>query len=154
MRTRLFLVIVSATLLAGELRAQQQPLQHRAVICVKVLPGKAAEYRQFINNVVKPIWQAQADSGAIVSWSLLRTVMPAGTEARCDYKGIAVYESTPPVPMELAGLDQALKKAGLKMTAAEFLAKRDTLVRLVSSEIWRVRIRVGQPQKGHYLFVN
>jgi hypothetical protein len=145
MRTRL---LCTAVLVAAGLRAQQQPLYFQAMACIKLQPGKAAEYRQFTADVTTKLQQARLDSGEISTWTLLRSVYPAGGEARCDYLSSTVTEGSPREPLGREGLAEALKKAGLKMTAAEYVARRDSLSRLVSSELWRMRIRVGRPQKG------
>jgi len=154
MKTRLLFAAASAVLMAGALRAQQQPNYYQTVNCIKVTDGKFDEYRQFINDAVKPMMQARANAGEIVAWSSMRSVMPAGTEARCDYRTVTLYDGVPPAPRGGQGLTDSLKAAGVKMTAAEYVAKRNSVSHLVAAEMWRSRVRVGQPQKGNYLFLN
>jgi hypothetical protein len=154
MRTRLLLVTASAVLMAGGLNAQEQPAYYQTVTCIKVTPGKFTEYSQFVNDTSKKMAEARAKAGEIVSWAFLRSVMPAGSEARCDYSMSTTYEGVPPKPFGRDGLASALERAGVKMTAAQYLAKRDSLSHLVAMEMWRPRVRVGQPEKGHYVFIN
>ena len=156
MRNRMLLVIASAVFSAVGLNAQQpqQPSYYQTVACVKITPGKFAEFRQFVNEASKKMAETRAKAGEISSWAVLRSVMPAGTEARCDYAISTIYEGAPPAPQTTEGLGKALEKAGVKMTAAQYLAKRDSLSHLVAMEMWRPRIRLGQPEKGHYLLVN
>jgi hypothetical protein len=154
MQAKLLVLSTSAIVMAGQLLGQPQPVYFQTLNCIKVLPGKRAEYRQFVEDTTRKVMQVRADAGEILSWTLLRSVMPAGEEARCDYMVSSMYEGTPRAPIGREEMDSQLKKAGVKMNASDFAAKRDTLTRLVSTELWRPRIRVGQPQKGHYLFLN
>jgi hypothetical protein len=148
--------ILVAALTAATLNAQSTPPRpYQSVVCLKLQPGKSSsEYRQFVGETSVKMNQMRADAGEIVSWTLLRTVMPAGEDARCDFIQSTIRESTPPLDPTPEGLAAALEKARVKMTASEYLARRGALVRLVSSELWRPVIRVGQPQKGSYIYVN
>ena len=155
MTKRLLFTATSAVFLAGVLNAQNQaPLYTQVLSCVKVEHGKNAEFRQFVNDGSMKIAQVRADSGKIYSWTLLRNVMPAGTDARCDFTFSTVYEGAPPAPVDRVGLADALKTAGLKMTAMEYVAKRDSVSHLVAQEMWRMRVREGSFQKGQYLYLN
>lgn len=152
--TRLLLLTTSAFVLAGELCAQQQPRFFQSLACIKVLPGKFIEYREFAGDTTAKLMQARIDAGEAATWTLLRAVTPAGSEARCDYMSSTIYEGAPGEPQGRPGLEKALQKAGVKMSAANYIAKRDSLSRLVSTEIWNVRVREGQSQKGNYVFLN
>lgn len=153
MTRRLLLLSTSAFVLSSNLLAQQ-PRYSQRLFCIKLVPGKAAEFRQFTSDTTTKMMQASINAGEAVTWTLLRAVSPAGTEARCDYLSSTVYEGAPAEPQGRAGLEKALQRAGVKMNAADFIAKRDSMSRLVSSEIWNMRIREGQPQKGNYVFLN
>lgn len=154
----------SAALLAGALAAtchpalaqlqQQQPYYTQVLNCVKAKPGKLGEYRQFLSGVVAKAMQARVNDGKLVSWSVLRNIMPAGTEAHCDVRIVSYFEGAPPPPASREDMAQALQAAGIHMTADEFYAKRESLTTLVSSELWRVRERVGMPAKGNYVYLN
>jgi hypothetical protein len=154
MRTRLLPILASAVLFAGAPNAKSQSAYFQTLACIKVAPGKTAEYRQFVNETTQVMMQARADAGEIVSWSLLRNVIPAGTEARCDYSLVTTYQGAPPQPQSTEALAKALAKAGVKMTAAQFLARRQALSQLVAYEMWQSVVRVGHPQKGNYLYLN
>lgn len=154
MTTRLLLLTTSAFVLAAELCAQQQPAFFQSMSCIKVLPGKFGEYRQFAVDTTAKLMQTRINAGEAVTWTLLRAISPAGSEARCDYMSSTIYEGAPGEPQGRPELEKGLQKAEVKMTASDYFAKRDSLSRLVSTEIWNVRIREGQPQKGNYVFLN
>ena len=84
MTSRLILFTTAASLAAGALNAQQQPAYYQTTACIKVTPGKFTEYRQFVNDTSKKMAEARAKAGEIVSWAFLRSIMPAGAEARCE----------------------------------------------------------------------
>jgi hypothetical protein len=151
-----FSTLFVAALLAATLDAQQTPPPpYQTVICLKVQPGKTdSDYRQFVNAATLKLQQMRADAGQIVSWSLLRSVMPAGEDARCDFIQSTLTEAPPNLSLRTEDLAAALEKARVTMTASEFVARRNSLVRLISSELWRPVIRVGQPQKGNFVYVN
>ena len=147
-------LIVSLGIFANMLAAQEKLTGYHSVACIKVQPGKGAEYRQFINDFSRKVMQANVDSGDLAAASLLRTVLPSGTEARCDYVAISIYKGAPTAPSGMAGLSKALQKAGLTISAEDFIAKRGGLTQLVSSELWRNTLQLGDFEKGDYLYVN
>jgi len=65
-----------------------------------------------------------------------------------------IAEGAPRAPIGREGFEKALQKAGVSMPVSDWYAKRDSLSSLVSTEMWRPRIRLGAPQKDHYLFLN
>jgi hypothetical protein len=154
MKNRLLLITASAVLATIGLNAQTQPAYYQTVACVKVTPGKFTEFRQFVNDTTKKMAESRTKTGEIVSWSLLRSVMPAGAEARCDFMVSTNYEGAPPKPPSAEDTAKSLENAGVKMTAAQYYAKRDMLSHLVAMEMWRPRVRVGHPEKGHYVLLN
>jgi len=154
MKDRVLLYAISAIVMAGQLLGQEQPLYFQTFNCIKVVPGKGTEFRQFVADTSKKVAETRVAAGEIATWTLLRSVMPAGSEARCDYMISTISEGMPPAPDGAGEFDKALQKANVKMTASEWTATAVSLARLVSTEMWRLRIRVGQPQKGHYLFLN
>jgi hypothetical protein len=56
--------------------------------------------------------------------------------------------------MGLDELDAALKKAGMSMTAQQFVDRRDSLTTLVSNNMFQNRAFVGGFKKGDYFVVN
>jgi hypothetical protein len=86
-----------------------------------------------------------------VSWSLLRAVYPSGKEAAGDYVITTLYKGVPPEPKSGAAMDPVYKQAGVTMTSAEASVMRNSLSSAVTTEIWRVKERVGAVAKGHYV---
>jgi hypothetical protein len=152
MRTKL-LVTVAAALAAAGAVAGQEPL-FQTMTCIRVDRGKGGEFAQFVRDTSQKVAETQVAAGEIVSWTLLRNVVPSGTEARCNYMISTVGSGAPVAPYGPGGFDKALAKAGVKMTGREWAQKANSLGRLVSTEIWRIRERTGQYTKGHYLFLN
>ena len=140
----------AAALVHGQ--APAAPVYTQTINYVKVTPGKGAEYMKFVADTTMKVAQMRADAGEILSWTLLRSVYPAGQEARSDYMISTITEGGPRAPVTMD--DAMLKKAGASMTAAEATTQRTALSSLVASEVWRPRIRLGAPAKGHYLFLN
>jgi hypothetical protein len=130
------------------------PVYTQTLNYVKVTPGKSTEYEQLLNESSRKVAQVRANAGEILSWTVLRAVMPAGQEARADYIISTISEGPPPPPATRAGFEENMKKAGATMTAAEFLEKRAALSTLVATEMWRPQVRVGTPEKGHYIQLN
>src|SRR5690242_14965771 len=106
MKATLLLFTASAVLMTGELNAQQPSNYYQTIVCLKVMPEKTAEFRQFVNDATKPVMQVRANAGEFLSWTYLRTVMPSGSEARCDYVFSTIYDGVPPAP---AGLEPLAK---------------------------------------------
>jgi hypothetical protein len=136
------------------LSAQQAPSGYHTVACVKVKPEKATEFRKWAAEDARKVQQSFADSGRISAWLLLRAVMPQGKSAACDYLSISIYPGAPPAPVELSDLGAALKKAGLTMTAQDFVDRRAALTELVSNNMFQNQLSVGTEKKGDYLVVN
>ena len=111
------------------------PVFTQTINYVKVAPGKGADYMKFVAATTMKVAQMRADAGEILSWTLLRSVYPAGQEARSDYMISTITEGGP-------------------RAAAEATTQRTALSSLVASEVWRPRIRLGAPAKGHYIFIN
>jgi hypothetical protein len=154
MKSGLFLSVAFAATFSVTLPAQETPTGYHTVACIKVKPGKGAEYRTWAETGIHKLQQASADSGRISAWFLLASVMPAGSSAACDYVSIAIYPGVPPAPMGLDELGAALKKSGIPMSAEDYVARRSSLTDLVSAALWRNQIAVGTLQKGDYVVVN
>ena len=147
----------SAALLAAgslALSAQQAPSGFHTVACIKVKPDKSGEYRKWTSEVLHKFAQGRVDSGALSTFYLLRTVFPAGASAECDYLTVAIYPGAPPEPLGMEDASVALKKAGLNMSAEEYMASRDALSTLVSSSLFKTEAFAGAARKGAYMMVN
>ena len=150
-------VVICAALavsISAVLSAQQPPTGFHTVNCVKVRPEKSAEFHKFVADVVTRLAQSRVESGTVSTWYLLRAVEPAGRSAECDYLTVSIYPGAPPEPLGGDQLSAALKKANLFMTAAEYVAQRDAVATLISSNMMVNQISVGKANKGGYLVVN
>jgi hypothetical protein len=130
------------------------PFYTQSLTYLKVAPGKGNEWLKMTREEAMKTAQVRADAGELMTWTLLRSVFPAGEEARADYLISVVSEGPPRAPRGDAGLEADLKKAGLKINADQYWAKRNAIVTRVASELWRIRERVGGTQKGQYLHIN
>lgn len=76
-----------ATLVAQQPQQPNQPTApqyHQTISSVKVPAAKRAEYMKLMETNRK-VAEARIAAGEIISWTLLRAVMPAGEEARSDF---------------------------------------------------------------------
>lgn len=151
---RLLASAVVAAALSLTLCAQQAPSGYHTVACLKVKPGKTSEFRPWTTEVLHKYAQGRVDSGALSTYYLLRAVYFGGSSPECDYVTIAVYPGVPPEPFGMEDMSAALKKAGLNMTAQEYIDRRDALVTLVSSNLFRNEVSAGSVPKGAYMVVN
>jgi len=154
MRFGLFLSVALVATFPVTVPAQDAPNGYHTVACIKVKPGKGAEYRKWAAEDIHKVQQANADSGRISAWFLLGYVMPQGSSAACDYLSISLFPGAPPAPMGMDTLVAALKKSGLAISAQEYLDQRSSLTELVASELWQNQIAVGTLEKGDYLVLN
>jgi hypothetical protein len=146
--------LVFTCVVSGPLLAQQAPSGYHRVACFKVKPEKASEFHKWVAEDVHKSQQALVESGLISTWYLLRVVIPQGTSAPCDYLSVSFYPGAPPPPMGLSEIGAVLKKAGLTMSAQEFVDRRASLSELVSNNLFRNEISVGTAKKGDYFMVN
>jgi hypothetical protein len=149
-------LLINAALLAAisvSLAAQQEPSGFHRVACLKVKLQDTAAFLSFATGDVDKLAQYWVKSGKSNGWLLLRSVVPMGQSAKCDYLAVTVY---PGVPTEFFNSDQvaeALKQTGSKMSAQMFLARRDSVATLVSNDLFQTRAMVGGIKKGDYLEV-
>ena len=151
---RLFLCVALAAAFSAMLPAQQAPTGYHRVACIKVKPENNTEFRKWAAADVHKLEQSRVDGGAVSQWILLRTVIPAGASAECDYVIVTMYPGIPPQPMGLEELDAALKKAGIATTAQQYVDRRTSLSTLISNNMFRNRAFVGSFKKGDYFVVN
>jgi len=140
-RVRTFASFAAATVIAlapslASAQGQSEPPTTRGY-CVKVAPGKGAEFRALLHDVGVPLNQALANTGAFEWYVALRSVIPAGSSAACDYRIVYGFKGLPPEPASPERLDAAMKSAKVAMTREQFIAKRDAVSSLVSTEIWQ-----------------
>lgn len=131
--------------------AQQEPSGFHRVACIKVAPQNNDAFRKFVNDDVIKVEQAEIKSGILSGWMLMHSVIPSGQSAQCDYLSIGILPGSP--TQHPNALSDAIKQTGLKMTADEFISKRDSLTTLVSNDLFQTRVMVGGIKKGDYLEV-
>jgi hypothetical protein len=144
-------LLSSAVLVAAfsvSLSAQQEPSGFHRVACIKVAPQNDDAFRKFVNDDAVKVEQAEVKSGIISGWLLMRSVIPAGQSAKCDYLSVGILPGYP--SQHPNALADAIKQTGLKMTADEFISKRDSLTTLVSNDLFQTRAMVGGIKKGDY----
>src|ERR1039457_2498884 len=151
---RSLLSIALAAAFSTTLLAQQAPSGYHSVACIKVKPENASQFRKWMSEDARKLAQARVDSGEISTWFLLRSVIPQGTSAECDYLNVVMYPGAPPKPMGMDELGTALKKAGITVNAQEYVDRRNSLTTLVSNNLFQNRIFAGAMKKGDYFEVN
>ena len=151
---RLFVSVAFTAAFSALLAAQQAPAGYHSVACIKVKPENNTEFRKWAEGDVRKLAQSRVDAGAYSSWLLLRSVIPSGASAECDYAVVTMYPGIPPKPMGLEDLDAALKKAGIAMTAQQYVDRRTSLTSLISNNMFQNRVSLGTFKKGDYFVVN
>ena len=149
-----FQVTLFAVFAVSGLFAQDLTPNFLSSSCIKVQPGKAQEFRNFVTDNALKANTHLVRTGQITSYSVLRAVIPSGEEARCDYLIVTTNTGRPASPLAPGEQDKILQAAGVKMSWADYLAKRTELTKLVATELWMTRERVGSFEKGDYLYLN
>jgi hypothetical protein len=150
----MLLALVASTLSVTLVAQQQAPSGYHRVSCVKVKPGRTAEFRALIAGDVSKFEHSQLDSGTMSGWVVLRTIVPAGSDATCDYVFVGFYPGFPPAPMSDEETKAVLEKAGIGKTVSEWAQEHVDNGYLVNSNITRAVALVGGAKKGDYLVFN
>lgn len=150
----LLLSIAAANILGFQVQAQDsdEEVLTQRLTYVDTHPGKNQEWRQLVRNVSMKIAQMRADSGEIISWTLLRSRYPTGQADRADYI-ISVISSGNP-KSNSSTFAERMESAGVDMSWEEYVAKRRETSSLVDVELWRPRIYNGETQVGNFLTLN
>jgi len=148
--------VVAAFCLPATAQTQQQGTSgFHSVACIKVKPEKTSEFRAWAVSDLHKYAQSRVDTGALSTWLLLRSIQPQGKSADCDYLSISMYPGATVEPLSPEALGDALKKAGLTMSAQQYMDRRDSLTTLVSNNLFQNRATSGGPlKKGNYFLVN
>lgn len=151
--------LVFATLfLAGSNTASAQEQSgspgFHSVSCVKVRRDKSADFKTLVDGDFQKFAQSRVNSGAISAWIVLRTVIPAGHDATCDYAFVSFYPGLPSAPLGDDEMTAALKKAGISTSLADMRQRQDAAGYLVYNSLDRTALQVGQAKKGDYIIVN
>jgi hypothetical protein len=150
----MFLGAALAAALSATLVAQQAPTGYHSVSCVRVKPGQSAAFHALLAGDYHKVEQARVDSGAISTWIALHTMIPAGTEAGCDWVLVFFYPGLPPAPLTDEEMTAVLQKAGVTSTLQEWRDRLSAVGDLVSNNITQYQVLVGGAKKGDYLVFN
>ena len=143
-----------AAALSATLVAQPTPSGYHSISCVRVKAGKSAAFRALLSGDYSKIEQVRVDSGAVSAWIALRTVIPAGTDAGCDYVLVTFYPGLPAAPLSDDEMTAVLQKAGVSSTLQDWHARISDVGELVSNNITQYQALVGGSKKGDYLVFN
>ena len=134
--------------------AAQQPAPSVVrTACVKVPANNTAAFESLAVDVMTKVSPVAIKKNLNAGVTLSRLVIPAGSEADCDYIVGWGYEGPPPEPTPEAN-EALFQEAGLGSYSA-FLKKLDAVSELVRMEIWSITARAGTPaQKGDYFRLN
>jgi hypothetical protein len=144
---------VAATL-SVPLIAQSSPTGFHTVYCVKVNPGKDADFHATITGDLLKLTQYEVKSGRLSGWIALESVVPQGSKSPCDFSFVDFYPGLPPAPQSHAEQTADLKKAGVDKTADEFMGELMATGTLVSTSLDREVAGVGEAKEGNYIVVN
>ena len=125
-----------------------------SISCIKVRHGKSADFKTLVDGTFLKFGQSRVDSGAISAWIVLRTVIPAGHDATCDYVFVSFYSGLPSAPLGDEEMTAALKKAGISTSLEDMRQQQDAAGYLVYNSLERTALQVGQAKKGDYIIVN
>lgn len=151
---RVLLGAAIAAALAIPLTAQQAPTGFHHIQCVKANPGKMDGVEGLVNGTIHKLNQSLVDSGHYANALVLRTVMPRGTDAECDYVFVAFFSGLPPAPMSRDEVTAALHKADVPLNADQLRTQEDEVGKLVSDNYTQYQVLVGGAKKGDYLVFN
>jgi hypothetical protein len=132
--------------------AQDQPPVFSMVACIDTKPGLDNEYEEFALDTQKKIAGVQDPSSNRVGWILLRSVIPAGDNAACNFMVVNVFSGFP--KWSSLSLGDRIKKAGLNMTEEEFRAKRNSLSSLADRKLWQRIDGLEAPKVGNFIMLN
>jgi hypothetical protein len=152
--TRTIVAVALATVFFTLTTPAQQPSPgYHSVACLKLKPDSAAEFRKFVTDDVHKVAQGRVDDGELTGWYLLRSVFPQGESVECDYLIVAMF---PKMPHAFGPdiLEAAIKKAGLTITPDDYVKRRNSLSKVVSTAVYQNQAAVGAPKKGDYFQVN
>lgn len=133
--------------------AQQMPTYYNS-FCVKVKPGREADFASQLSGNVLKMEKAEMVSGRTIGFTALHAVVPSGKMVRCDYIIDIFYSGLPPASMSDKEADALIHKAGMDETVEEFWKPIYADSYLVTSSIGVVPVMVGHGMKGDYVVLN
>ena len=140
-----------ATLAAAAAFAQTATPHFYAVTYIKSLPGKAAEYRKFLETDAVKLAQAGVDEGKVDAIYTLRVAAPYVTGSEFDFIQVVWFKGRPSLDETPRSVWEArAKKAGFPNYQA-YLDKRNSLAKAVRAA-WRTSyVRLGDLRVGNYI---
>jgi len=137
------------------LTASAQPASpgYHSVACLKLKPDSSTDFQKFMADDVHKVAQGRVADGELTGWYLLRAVFPSGESVQCDYLIVAIF---PKLPHAFGSevLDAAIKKAGLSIKPEDYVKRRNSLSKVVSTAVYQNQASVGSPKKGDYFQIN
>ena len=135
-------------------QGQSESTGFHSISCVKVRRGKSADFKTLVDGTFLKFAQSRVDSGGISAWLVLRTVIPAGHDANCDYVFVTFYPGMPNAPLGDEEMTAALKKAGISTSLEDMRQQRDAAGYLVYNGMEHTAVQVGRAKNGDYIIVN
>lgn len=151
---RILLGAAMVAALSIPLVAQQAPIGYHHIQCVKVNPGQGAAVQEWIAGENHKLSQSLVDSGRFATMLALKTQMPQGTDAKCDYVFVTFYNGLPTAGLSTEEVNNALRKADIPTTSEARSAKMREMAALVYDNITQYQALVGGAKKGDYLEFN
>jgi hypothetical protein len=148
-------IILAVSLLAIPSIWSQAPsargVQYLQIACLDRAPGATnQDVVKFFEDYELKRMQYRVNAGSISRWRLERNALPGGPDADCQYRSIAGFYDFPDYGVGTSFLE-SIRGAGINLTAPEYAAKRDAVVRLVRLGIYRVEGAAGSGiKKGGY----
>jgi hypothetical protein len=148
---RTVLACLASLVALSSLEAQPAPQQYVTLIYRKTEPGKAAEYRKFLETGWKKFAQAGVDDGSLKGGMVLRLTAPYVTGAPFDYVTASFPAGRPSVaPLLSPEMEARAKKAGFA-GAQQYVDAHAALAKAVKSEWLTTNMRIGSIQAGNYM---
>jgi len=146
---RAFLVGVLGIFACSGLQAQTEA-QWVTITYVKTEPGKAQEFRKFVETNWKKLAQVGVDEGRTRGAFAMRLTAPYATGAPFDYALVNIMAKRPSLATtSQEELDARAKKAGLA-SYQQYLDSATPFGKVVKSEWMTASMRVGNLQAGNY----
>jgi hypothetical protein len=151
--SRLFLGVAITLVFTLNLTAQHPSTGFHSVACFKLKADSAADFQKFETELLHKVAQGRIDDGELTALYVLRSAIPQGESAECDYVVVSIFPKLP----HLFGKEQlqaAIKQAGLDITPEDYINRRNAVSKLVSTAIFQTAASVGAPKKGDYFQVS
>jgi len=102
--------------------------------CVKAAPGQIAGISEMLPDISRNA-EVEVHEGRLAFHAVLRTTLPVGSAARCDFMFVRGYEGYPPAPFTRADAEANFVKSGAAGTYDDYLARQRKLWTPVSNDL-------------------